>query len=92
MGGWPLPTTVCTVSSFTGLTEPSSSTCHSRLPPSSSPLLSTSCRDWRSENSVPQLPLLKSRFLWGKGQKGWGPAVGPKGQMLPGEGPGGATS
>lgn len=56
------------------------------------PLLSTSCRDWRSENSMPQLPLLKSRFLWGKGQKGWGPAVGPKGHMLPGEGPGGATS
>lgn len=31
--------------------------------PPSSPLLSTSCRDWRSENSMPQLPLLKSRFL-----------------------------
>lgn len=27
------------------------------------PLPSTSCRDWRSENSPPQLPLLKSRFL-----------------------------
>lgn len=28
--------------------------------------------------------------LWGKGQKGWGPAVQPKGQMLQGVGPGGA--
>lgn len=61
LGGWPLPTTLCTVSSYRAhsalLHLPLKVTLPHPPPPS------TSCRDWRSENSMPQLPFLKSRFL-----------------------------
>lgn len=54
------PPLLCTVDHRTDRALPPA--CHSWVPPLT-PLFSTSCRDWRSENSPPQLPLLKSRFL-----------------------------